>query len=143
MASQADSPKDVVRRIIHYLSDPAPEIMGDWWFDIATEDHFWIRRRFEVMRHLADSVIVRAMHCAEISCGNGLLQKELEDHYSISVAGFDLNEGALKKNVSRYRVAQRAAEGTSGLSQRVRYYECCESDLSTSTERVEHWRSRH
>jgi SAM-dependent methyltransferase len=75
--------------------------MGDWWFDIATPDHFWIRRRFEVMRRLADSCIRSAQRTAEIGCGNGLLQRDFEDHYSISVAGFELNELALKKNVSR------------------------------------------
>jgi SAM-dependent methyltransferase len=75
--------------------------MGDWWFDIATVDHFWIRRRFDVMRRLADSVLRNSRSAAEIGCGNGLLQREVEDYYGTSVAGFDLNEVALQKNVSR------------------------------------------
>lgn len=87
-------------RPITYLSPPAPVSMGDWWFDIATEDHFWIRRRFEVMRKLADAILRNSRCAAEIGCGNGLLQKAVEDHYGISVAGFDLNEAALQKNVS-------------------------------------------
>jgi len=91
----------VEHRPIEYLSSPMPVNMGDWWFDIATPDHFWIRRRFEVMRKLADSAIRRATRSAEIGCGNGLLQRDLEDHYGISVAGFELNELALMKNVSR------------------------------------------
>jgi SAM-dependent methyltransferase len=89
------------RRFIEHLSDPMPVNMGDWWFDIATREHFWIRRRFEVMKRLADSAIRNATRCAEIGCGNGLLQRELEDHYGISVPGFELNEIALLKNVSR------------------------------------------
>jgi trans-aconitate methyltransferase len=75
--------------------------MGDWWYDIATSGHFWIRRRFEVMTRLADSAVRNARHAAEIGCGNGLLQKDVEDHYGVSVAGFELNESGLKKNVSR------------------------------------------
>jgi len=75
--------------------------MGDWWFDIATPDHFWIRRRFEVMVRLADSVVRAAKQPAEIGCGNGLLQKDVEDRYAIPVVGFELNELALKKNISR------------------------------------------
>jgi predicted TPR repeat methyltransferase len=78
-----------------------PVNMGDWWFDIATVDHFWIQRRFDVTVRLADSVLRSARRVADIGCGNGLLQRELEDSYGISVAGFDLNQVALRKNVSR------------------------------------------
>jgi hypothetical protein len=74
--------------------------MGDWWFDIATVNHFWIRRRFEIMKRLADSLIRSSRQIAEIGCGNGLLQKSIEDHFGRSVVGFDLNEVALRKNVS-------------------------------------------
>jgi SAM-dependent methyltransferase len=91
---------DVQARDITYLSPSASVNMGDWWFDIATIDHFWIRRRFEVMKRLADSLIRRSREIAEIGCGNGLLQKNIEDHYQRSVVGFDLNEIALRKNVS-------------------------------------------
>jgi len=103
-------------RAIEYLCEPMPVNMGDWWFDIATENHFWIRRRFEVMRRLADSAIRKAANCAEIGCGNGLLQKAVEDFYGIPVAGFELNEVALQKNVSCssplycYNIHQRNAE---------------------------------
>jgi hypothetical protein len=93
-----------------------PVNMGDWWFDVATNDHFWIRRRFEVAKLLADSVIRNCRHAAEIGCGNGLLQRDIEDYYGISVAGFELNEVALQKNVSRlgplycYNIHQRNPE---------------------------------
>jgi len=82
------------------LSAPMPVSMGDWWFDIATVDHFWVRRRFDVMKHLAGSLLRNAQRVAEIGCGNGLLQRQLEDEYGIPVTGFDLNEVALRKNVS-------------------------------------------
>lgn len=90
--------------------------MGDWWFDIATENHFWIRRRFTVMQRLADSLLKTSESIAEIGCGHGLLQKQVEDHYHVPVFGFDLNELALKKNVSRisplycYDIYQRHPE---------------------------------
>jgi SAM-dependent methyltransferase len=103
-------------RSVAYLSTSLPVNMGDWWFDVATCDHFWVRRRFEVMRRLADSVLRNSSCVAEIGCGNGLLQREVEDYYGISVAGFELNEVALQKNVSRlsplycYNIHQRNPE---------------------------------
>jgi SAM-dependent methyltransferase len=101
---------------ITYLSPPTSVSMGDWWFDIATEDHFWIRRRFDVMRRLADAVLRNSKCAAEIGCGHGLLQKKVEDYYGIPVTGFDLNEIALQKNVSKvspvycYDIHQRNSE---------------------------------
>src|SRR6266849_5325801 len=86
---------------IEYLSNPSPVNMGDWWFDVANTEHFWIRRRFEVMRRLVGSALHGGTRLAEIGCGNGLLQRDIEDHYGIPVSGFELNELALKKNVSR------------------------------------------
>ncbi len=103
-------------RTVAYLSDSMPVSMGDWWFEIATSDHFWIRRRFEVLRRLADSVVRNSRRAAEIGCGNGLLQRDIEDYYGKSVAGFELNEIALQKNVSRlsplycYNIHQRNPE---------------------------------
>jgi SAM-dependent methyltransferase len=103
-------------RAVAYLSAAMPVNMGDWWFDVATSDHFWIRRRFEVMKRLADSAVKNAKRMAEIGCGNGLLQRDIEDCYGIPVAGFELNEIALQKNVSRvsplycYNIHQRNPE---------------------------------
>jgi len=75
--------------------------MADHWFEIASADHFWIRRRLAVLRMLADSTITTAREIAEIGCGHGLVQRQIEDAYGREVAGFDLNEFALKQNVSR------------------------------------------
>jgi SAM-dependent methyltransferase len=102
-------------RII-YSSAPASVSMTDCWYDIASLDHFWIGRRFDVLRALADGIIRDADQIAEIGCGNGLLQRSIEDHYAVPVAGFDLNDLALRKNISRhsalycYDVHQRAPE---------------------------------
>jgi hypothetical protein len=103
-------------RAVAYLSASVPVNMGDWWFDVANCEHFWVRRRFAVMRRLADSVIRNSTRAAEIGCGNGLLQRDIEDYYKIPVAGFELNEVALQKNVSResplycYDIHQRNPE---------------------------------
>jgi SAM-dependent methyltransferase len=75
--------------------------MTDYWYDIVSLTHFWIRRRFQVFQRLADPLLRGAANVAEVGCGNGLVQRQVEDHYGITVTGFDLNELALKKNVSR------------------------------------------
>ena len=88
-------------REIEYLSAPAKVSMADSWFDISATDHFWVRRRFEVFRQLAGGLIAGTKEMAEIGCGHGLLQRQIEDVYGREVTGFDLNEYALKRNVSR------------------------------------------
>jgi SAM-dependent methyltransferase len=88
-------------RTIVYLSAPAEVRMADQWFDIADTSHFWVRRRFEVLQRLAGKWISSAQQMAEIGCGHGLLQRQIEDAYGSEVTGFDLNEYALKRNVSR------------------------------------------
>lgn len=93
------SDKSVQR--IEYLSPPAPVSMADRWFEISSIDHFWVRRRFAALQKLAGHRILRAREVAEFGCGHGLLQRQIEDAYGKSVWGFDLNESALKQNVSR------------------------------------------
>jgi SAM-dependent methyltransferase len=88
-------------RKIEYLSRPAEVSMGDRWFEIASIDHFWVRRRFAVLQRLAGGELRGAQHMAEIGCGHGLLQRQIEDAYGHEVTGFDLNEYALKQNLSR------------------------------------------
>src|SRR5450631_4437576 len=101
---------------IIYTSAPASVSMADHWYEAAHPDHFWIRRRFDVMDRLCGPLIRSADAIAEIGCGNGLVQKSIEDHYGKAVSGFDLNELALKKNLSTlspcycYDVHQRAEE---------------------------------
>jgi SAM-dependent methyltransferase len=88
-------------RNLTYLSSPAEVSMADRWFEIAAVDHFWVRRRFEVLRRLAGNMIPSAGEIAEMGCGHGLLQRQIEDAYGREVTGFDLNEFALKQNLSR------------------------------------------
>lgn len=88
-------------RKIEYLSATSEVSMADRWFEIAAIDHFWIRRRFEVLQQLAGGLITGAKEMAEIGCGHGLLQRRIEDAYGREVSGFDLNEYALRRNISR------------------------------------------
>lgn len=91
---------ETVPTTIEYLSPPAVVSMADHWFEIASIDHFWIQRRFRVLQTLGGEYIKKAREIAEIGCGNGLLQKQIEIGFRRSVTGLDLNEYALKKNVS-------------------------------------------
>jgi SAM-dependent methyltransferase len=103
-------------RNITYTSAPGKVSMTDCWYDLASMDHFWIRRRFKVCQRLADPLIRAAASVAEVGCGNGLVQRDMEDRYGIAVTGFELNDLALQKNVSRisplhcYDIHQRAPE---------------------------------
>lgn len=81
-----------------YLSDSAPVHMGDEWFEIANLEHFWIKRRFDVLRKLGRAFKFHGKKIGEIGCGSGLVQKQMEDYYGVTVDGFDLNANALRKS---------------------------------------------
>src|SRR5215471_12398609 len=86
--------------MIEYLSEPLAVSMGEQWFEIAAMDHFWVVRRFHVLQALGGEIIGNAKEIGEIGCGNGLLQRQIEIGYARGVTGLDLNEYALKRNVS-------------------------------------------
>jgi SAM-dependent methyltransferase len=102
--------------MIEYLSPPAQVSMGDRWFDISRIGHFWVQRRFEVVRALAGELLQKSQNIAEIGCGHGLVQRQIEEAYGREVTGFDLNEFALRQNQSRrssvccYDISQRASQ---------------------------------
>jgi SAM-dependent methyltransferase len=96
-----DSKETTGMREIEYLSPAAEVSMSDGYFQIGTIDHFWVSRRFDVLRRLANGIVSEAREIAEVGCGHGLLQRHIEDHYGKTVTGFDLNEYGLKHNVSR------------------------------------------
>jgi len=90
-----------IARQIEYLSSPSKVPMADQWYEIANLDHFWIHRRFEVLERFAGDIVAAAEEISEVGCGHGLLQRQIEDRYAKEVTGFDLNEYALKLNLSR------------------------------------------
>jgi SAM-dependent methyltransferase len=75
--------------------------MTDGYFELASPDHFWVRRRFEVFQKFAGELVNSSREMAEIGCGHGLLQRQIELSYGREVVGFDLNENGLKHNLSR------------------------------------------
>lgn len=83
------------------LSEAAPVNMTDYWHDIASLEHFWIRRRFEVFCRMVGSLHNMPQPVADIGCGRGLLQRQVEDHFDIGVDGYDLAEAVLLENISR------------------------------------------
>src|ERR1022692_4892710 len=85
---------------VNYLSAPALVHMEDEWFKIATLDHFWIKRRFEVLCKLTKGVGWGKQKIGEVGCGHGLLQKQLEQRFGLIVDGFDLGEFALLRSVA-------------------------------------------
>lgn len=86
---------------INFLSPPSEVSMSDNWFDIASLDHFWIQGRFRMLQKLIPETFWRGVKVAEFGCGNGCVQRQLEDGYGVEVDGFDLNAGALSRSVAK------------------------------------------
>ncbi|HET6933136.1 MAG TPA: class I SAM-dependent methyltransferase [Candidatus Acidoferrum sp.] len=116
MSAQQANAETPGPREIEYLSPAAPVSMTEGYFQIGTINHFWVSRRFSVLQTIANGVLRGAANIAEVGCGHGLLQRQLEDGYGKPVTGFDLNEYGLKHNVSRisrvccYDIHQRNQE---------------------------------
>lgn len=87
---------------ITYLSEPMKVSMADEYFDIADIDHFWVRRRFEIFQKLfkQSGLDLKKLRIAEIGCGHGLIQYQIQKNYGLKIDGFDLNEVALQKSIA-------------------------------------------
>lgn len=90
-----------VSRQITILSTPREVRMADSWHELATADHFWIRRRLEVLSCLCGPLLRAKPACCEIGCGSGILQQQLGVAFGLTVDGFDLSLDALNKNRAR------------------------------------------
>jgi SAM-dependent methyltransferase len=86
---------------ITFLSSQSETSMGDAWFEYATTNHFWIKQRFCILQKLAGDLIKNSDHIAEIGCGNGVLQRQIEDTFDKDVDGYDLNSVALSRSHAR------------------------------------------
>ncbi len=82
------------------FSDSKKVSMADAWFDVATLEHFWIRRRFDVLRGLLGKNYRPSGLIAEVGCGHGLVQSQFKSAYGLAVDGFELNEHALAASVA-------------------------------------------
>ncbi len=75
--------------------------MADSWFDVASIEHFWVRRRFEVLRRMLGQSYRPPGLVAEIGCGHGLVQAQFQAVFGVDVDGFELNEYALSRSLAR------------------------------------------
>src|SRR5271165_569191 len=104
------------RKRIEFVSEPASVNMADDWFEIATLDHFWIRRRFNVAKKILCGCDLSKSQVAEVGCGHGLVQRQFEQGFGVAVDGFELNLGSLQQNISttgrliHYNVFEKRAE---------------------------------
>lgn len=85
---------------IIYYSEVKKVSMADSWFEVATLEHFWVKRRFEVLRKLLGKDFRCTGPVAEVGCGHGLVQSQFRNAYGVTVDGYELNEFALSKSVA-------------------------------------------
>jgi SAM-dependent methyltransferase len=83
---------------ITFLSPSQPVSMEPHWFELATSDHFLIRRRFEVLLRIGKGFLRPEWQFLEVGCGHGLLQRQLQTRAGLTVDGFDLCLPALLRN---------------------------------------------
>ncbi|MCB0396708.1 MAG: class I SAM-dependent methyltransferase [Flavobacteriales bacterium] len=79
------------------LSEPLPVSMSNDWYDMATQDHFWIQWRFRSFQRLYGAYLKPGMKLLEIGCGNGVVRDQVEKAYDVTVDATDLNMFALEK----------------------------------------------
>jgi len=89
----------VIMKKYTQISSGAVVNMSDDWYDIADLEHFWIRRRLRVFERLCPWFKNFSAQSAEVGCGQGTWQRQVELNYGKKVDGFDLNEYALKSNI--------------------------------------------
>lgn len=86
---------------IIYYSEGKKVSMADSWFEVATLDHFWVKRRFEILKKLLGQGFRPAGPVAEVGCGHGLVQARFCEVYGVPVDGYELNEFALSQSVAK------------------------------------------
>jgi SAM-dependent methyltransferase len=86
------------------LSEPPPSAFTEEWYDLATEDHFWMRWRLAAFRRELKDLGVptdAAWRGLDIGCGAGVFGLQLERSTAWIVDGTDLNEKALSLHAPR------------------------------------------
>lgn len=97
-ASQRLANGQAASQRITFLSPAQPVNMEPRWFELANLNHFWIRRRFEVLLRIGRGFLRPDWQFLEIGCGHGLLQRQLQTSAGVAVDGFDLYLPALQLN---------------------------------------------
>lgn len=81
------------------LLSPASAVrMADEWFAIADDQHFWLRRRFQVFRNLVGRhrLLDGGRRWAEFGCGHGVVLRQCRESFGVRVRGFDLDRTPLE-----------------------------------------------
>ena len=132
---------------IELLSADDPGEFTETWYDLADEDHFWMRWRFAALtRELSRLGIDTSlpMQGLDIGCGYGAVLRQLSASTAWSIDGCDLNRAALsmisnhKGRVLFYNIHDR------NLAFFKSTIFCCYSTLSSiSKSRMRSFNRRH
>ena len=74
--------------------------MGDEWYEIAVDSHFWCEWRLMAMLKQLNQLnipINKNLKALEVGCGTGILRKNIESNTNWNVDAADLNINALSK----------------------------------------------
>ncbi len=80
---------------IEYISKGQEVSMHDDWFDIADQDHFWMKWRWKSIAKCKQYLPLPEQTFLEVGSGNGISVNQFEKYTSCVVDGCDLNEKAL------------------------------------------------
>jgi SAM-dependent methyltransferase len=86
---------------VEVLSAPQQIDFAEDWYDIAGEDHFWLRWRFHLLlREITRLQLGKAepWRGLDIGCGRGVVQRQLEQATTWRADGCDLNAPALAQH---------------------------------------------
>lgn len=86
---------------LEILSSSKPSDFTGVWYDIAADDHFWVRWRFKFfLREIARLRIDAAspMRGLDIGCGHGAVLRQLAAHTAWQSDGCDLSKAALTQH---------------------------------------------
>lgn len=72
---------------------------NDSWYELATEDHFWMQWRLRILQKIAGNKLNlwdKEISCLDIGCGEGVLRAQLEKVTPWHIDGCDINYDTLK-----------------------------------------------
>lgn len=85
---------------ITFISEPMQVSMADAWYSQVSDNHFWIRRRQDVLLHLLKDTDLDQQRWLDVGCGTGNFQNFLYRSFGLKAFGADLNHLPLRENTS-------------------------------------------
>jgi 2-polyprenyl-3-methyl-5-hydroxy-6-metoxy-1,4-benzoquinol methylase len=89
---------------VEMLSRSSPTSFAELWYDIAGDDHFWLKARFDFfLREIRACGLdpTAPMSGLDVGCGHGAVQRQLAAHTAWRADGCDLNQAALSLHSGR------------------------------------------